>query len=462
MPLQIDYTPPPTGKKFMLSDAKMRTLMGPVGSGKSVTCCFEVIRRASMQAPNQNNIRKTRWAIVRETARQLQDTTLKTFLDWFPDGVCGEYRRTIKTYYFKMGDVEAEIMFRALDDADDVANLNSLELTGAWFNECRDIHPEIVDAMSKRVGRYPSKKDGGPTWHGMWGDTNPPTMDTWWYYQMEHLSPKDGVTPNLNGWDVFKQPSGRSPNAENVENLPDGYYDTQGRSDEYIRVFIDGEYGLSSAGMPVYKYFRPDYHMAKQTIKPIINGYRPIVVGMDLGLTPAAVIGQQDARGRALIMGECVSFDMGIQRFVRSMLKPYLFEHFGGAPVLIVVDPAGIQRAQTDERTAVDIIKAEGFRVMPAKTNQPSARIGAVDDYLMRQVDGDPAFLLDPRCTALKSAMMGGYRYKPKEEAVIDKNRHSHVAEALQYLMLHISAGEGQMMNRQVRPIKQVSASGWT
>lgn len=446
----------------MLSDAKMRVLMGPVGSGKSVTCCFEVIRRASAQAPNEHGIRKTRWAIVRETVRQLQDTTLKTFLDWFPDGVCGEYRRTIKTFYFKMGDVEAEIMFRALDDADDVANLNSLELTGAFFNECRDIHPEIVDAMSKRIGRYPSKKDGGPTWHGMWADTNPPTMDTWWYYQMEHINPKDGVSANDNGWAVFKQPSGRSPNAENVENLPDGYYDTQGRSEEYVRVFIDGEYGLSSAGMPVYKYFRPDYHMAKTSLRPVINGFRPIIVGMDLGLTPAAVIGQQDARGRALILGECVSFDMGIQRFIRTMLKPYLFEHFSGATVLIVVDPAGIQRAQTDERTAVDIIKAEGLKVIPAKTNQPSARIGAVDDFLMRQVDGDPAFLVDPKCSALKSAMMGGYRYKPKEEATIDKNKHSHVAEALQYLMLHISAGEGALLSRMVREVKQINASGWT
>ena len=52
MALDINYTPPPTGAKFMESDAKMRVLMGPVGSGKSVTCSFEVVRRASLQAPN--------------------------------------------------------------------------------------------------------------------------------------------------------------------------------------------------------------------------------------------------------------------------------------------------------------------------------------------------------------------------------------------------------------------------
>ncbi len=461
MALDIDYTPPLTGKAFMQSDAKMRTLMGPVGSGKSVTCSFEIVRRATMQEPNEQGIRKTRAAVVRETARQLQDTTIKTFLDWFPPGVCGTYMRTTKTYFFKVGDVECEVMFRALDDADDVANLNSLELTFTWFNECKDIHPEIVDAMSKRIGRFPSKKDGGPTWHGMWGDTNPPTMDTWWFYQMEHLDPKDGVSENDNGWDVFKQPSGRSTDAENIENLPENYYDTQGRSDEYIRTFIDGEYGLSLSGQPIYKYFRPDYHMAHEALRPIVNGVRPIVIGMDLGLTPAAVIGQQDPRGRVLILGEAVSFDMGIQRFTRTILKPLIIERWSGAPILVVTDPAGIQRAQTDERSAVDIIKAEGLRVFPAKTNNISARVNSVDEFLMRQVDGDSAFLVDPSCTNLKAAMMGGYRYHPKN-GTIEKNKHSHVAEALQYLMIHINTvGEGALLTQR-REVKQVASAGWT
>jgi hypothetical protein len=165
-------------------------------------------------------------------------------------------------------------MFRALDDADDVANLNSLELTFAWFNECRDIHPEIVDAMSKRIGRFPSSKDGGPTWHGMWGDTNPPTMDTWWYYQMEGLDPKDGVSPNNNGWAVFKQPSGRSVYAENIENLPDGYYDTQGRSRGiHPGLHRRRVWTQFCNGQPVYQYFRPDYHMANQAALPSRMGY---------------------------------------------------------------------------------------------------------------------------------------------------------------------------------------------
>lgn len=460
MAQEINYTPSKTVKEFFESNAKMRVIMGPVGSGKSVGMCFEVLRRAMAQEKGADGFRRTRFAVVRETVRQLSDTTIKTWLDWFPDKVCGNFMRTTKTYFLEIGDIRCEVMFRALDDADDVANLNSLELTGAWFNECRDIAPEIVDAMSKRIGRYPSKRDGGPTWHGMWGDTNPPTIDTWWYYQMEHLDPDDGVSPNDNGWVVFKQPSGRSPEAENIENLPEGYYSTQGRADEYIRTFIDGEYGHSLAGTPVYNHFQPNYHVAKEPLKPSPASHKPIIVGMDLGLTPAAVIGQQDARGRAIVLADIAEFDMGIIRFVRTKLKPLLSEKFPGMPVRIVVDPAGKQRSQNDEKSAIEILEAEGLNVIPASTNVVTARLNAVDDLLMRQVDGDPVFLMDASCSKLKAAMMGGYRYHPKT-GNIEKNSHSHVAEALQYFALHVNDFQGSVPVM-ARPVRRVSSASWT
>ena len=152
---------------------------------------------------------------------------------------------------------------------------------------------------------------------------------------------------------------------------------------------------------------------------------------------------------------------MGVQRFIRTILRPLLYERFAGANIVIVVDPAGVQRAQTDERSAIDIIKAEGLKVMPARTNNPTARLNAVDEYLMRHADGDSAFLVDPSCLALKSAMMGGYRFHPKTGA-IEKNKHSHVAEALQYLMLHIASISDGNVLAQRREIQRVSAAGWT
>jgi hypothetical protein len=112
----------------------------------------------------------------------------------------------------------------------------------------------------------------------------------------------------------------------------------------------------------------------------------------------------------------------------------------------------------------VDIIKAEGLRVMPARTNSITSRIAAVDDYLMRQVDGDPGLLIDPSCMRLKAAMMGGYRFKKNGDGLEkggDAGKHSHIGDAISYLCLHIGSIDSGAMLNQRREIKRVDASGW-
>ena len=72
-------------KNFMKDNSFFRGIRGPVGSGKSVACCIEVFRRALAQKKSPDGIRKSRVAIVRNTNPQLRTTTMKTWLDWFPE-----------------------------------------------------------------------------------------------------------------------------------------------------------------------------------------------------------------------------------------------------------------------------------------------------------------------------------------------------------------------------------------
>ena len=72
-------------KSFMKSDVFFRGLRGPVGSGKSVSCCVEIFRRALQQEKAPDGKRYSRWAVIRNTNPQLKTTTIKTWLDWFPE-----------------------------------------------------------------------------------------------------------------------------------------------------------------------------------------------------------------------------------------------------------------------------------------------------------------------------------------------------------------------------------------
>lgn len=239
--ISVEYAAPPTVSRFMDSDKFVRAIIGPVGSGKSSGCIVEIVRRAAEQAPGPDGIRRTRWAIIRNTYPELRDTTRKTFEQWIPAEM-GRWHEQEFSFEMRFNDVHAEVLFRALDRPADVKKLLSLELTGAYINEGREIPKDILDVLQTRVGRYPAKKDGGPTWFGVWMDSNPwPTNG-----EMYDLFSKQRPP----GFELFEQPGGRSPDAENVENLPAGYYDrlTHGKDAEWVSEYVDGKYPSADKG----------------------------------------------------------------------------------------------------------------------------------------------------------------------------------------------------------------------
>src|SRR6516165_518404 len=76
-------------QSFMLSTAPVSILMGPIGSGKSVACFLRMWRHANEQHPGRAGIRRTRWAVVRNNYPALRTTTMRTFLDVFPERAFG-------------------------------------------------------------------------------------------------------------------------------------------------------------------------------------------------------------------------------------------------------------------------------------------------------------------------------------------------------------------------------------
>lgn len=412
-------------------------------SGKSSACVAEIIDIGVNQAPNQNKIRKTRWAVVRSTYRMLYDTTMATFFQWLPPEYFGNFNVTNYTYSINkiaLDDgtkVEIEIIFRALDKPEHVRNLLSLELTGAWFNEIRETPKVIVDNMEGRVNRYPSKMDGGATWAGIIADTNPPDTDSWLYKLFEEQVPKD--TALQEKYALFKQPSGRSDKAENLSNLPENYYANMavGKDSEFIKVYVDGEYGYIRDGKPVFSNYIDSMHCAEEAIMPIKS--IPVIIGLDFGLSPAAVFCQYLPKGQFHVIHEIISEDVGIRRFFNDTVKPYIFANLRGYELVIVGDPAGVRRQDTDERSCFDELRMIGYPATPAHTNSFLARYNAVDTFLTKTIDGKPAFQLSPTCQMLRKGFLGEYKLK-KFQGLNDryseipvKNEYSHIHDALQY-----------------------------
>lgn len=249
-PIRFDC-PGRTIERFFKSSTRRRVIMGPFGSAKSTSCCMEIYRRATEQAPNAQGIRKTRWAIVRNSYPDLKNTTVKTWRDWFGDqfGAFNNVAPFVHHMKFRLPDntrVDCEVIFLALDDEKDAKKFLSLEVTGIYFNEVRELKRAIIESGDGRLGRYPSMKDGGPTWYGMIADTNMPDEDHWLYDLAEGAA--------VEGWEFFRQPGAVmkvdgewkvNPQAENLKNLAPGYYSGQltGKTDAWISVHLASEYG---------------------------------------------------------------------------------------------------------------------------------------------------------------------------------------------------------------------------
>lgn len=461
----IHYVAPLTVAKFAQSDAVVRLLIGPYGSGKSVGCCMEVVRRACQQEPNNRGIRETRFAIVRNTYRQLRDTTINTWLEWFPAPQWGRYYSSRYEYILEipMPDgtrVRSEILFRALDTKEDEHKLLSLELTGAWFNEFREIPLSLLLAMLGRTNRYPSRrKPPGPTWTGVFGDSNPPDKNSDYFKLMEAgevpLVDQDGNPLEINKdehrpfFEKFRQPSGRSPEAENLDHLAPDYYTNmvalarlRGDDDNWIKVHVDGEYGYTPAGEPIYKgSYNPAIHVKDNLI---VDKTRVVGVGYDPGLAwTAAVIGQMDAKGRWRIFREVVERNVTVDQMIRAVRK--VLQELGvtdsTCPVPVwFADPAAKQRSLSDKRAPRDIIRANGYTVVLGEKGTDT-RINAVRATFNTLVEGIPRMQIDPSCIMLIEGMNGEYYMREVQgangriEQKPVKNDHSHVQDALQYLV---------------------------
>ena len=128
-------------------------------------------------------------------------------------------------------------------------------------------------------------------------------------------------------------------------------------------------------------------------------------------------------------------------------------------------DPAGAARAETDERTALQILTKEtGIEFRPAPSNSFVLRREAVAAGLNRMIDGQPGLLISPACKVARKGMAGGYVFKrvsvggheDRYRDVPDKGRYSHICDAAQYVML--GGGEGRSVLGKERRRKRAAA----
>ncbi len=443
-PRLVDFQIEPTLRDFWRSKAFYQFIIGPLGSSKTTNCIMKLMAYARLQRPGRDGTRRTRFAIARPTLQQIKTTVLTDILTWFRPML--RYKVSDSKIEIRVGDVESDWYLIPLENIEDQRRLLSMQLSGVYLNEFREIPLELMTAAAGRVDRFPRKLDGGCTNPFVMGDSNPPPLSGEWHNFLVSDKPDDCL--------FVHQPSGLDPRATWRRYLPDGYYErlVQGHDKDWVSTHVRSMWSPDLSGEAVFRNsFNPEFHI-RQSLQG--SPGLALLLGADWGRTPAVLFAQLDARGRLCILKELLAENMNVELFYSTIVQPCMLNEFTGYRHFLIGDPIGTAKSDRSEESIFDVLSRLGFNAIPAPTNDIAPRLRAVESRLLQAPGGEPGLLIDPvGCPMLVRALGHEYKYpRRKTGTVDDKPDKSHpwsdLADSLQYLCLGVETNAVERATR--------------
>ena len=429
---EVFYNPNPSVISFHESTARVKALAGPVGSGKSSAAMWQFFMNA------QESPIPLRGLVLRETYRQLTDTTKRTWEDWFEG--CSDYKKQDEQLQLTIPGVDGVWRTHTLDlrharRAADAQAFMSAEYGFIWLEEVTPaidmatgivgggLPEELLDIALMRI-----RQKGAHRLEIILTFNPPPKFH--WVFRRFYKSTAEELAAQ--GFALFQQPP-----FENRKNLPPNYYENllqQLRSEELVQRFVNGLPVTIYPGVRVYPQILEDVHIV-DAIDPIPG--IALISMHDFGRTPCCILAQATPEGRLLCLKEIQLWDASVETFA-SVMADTLKEQFPGTRWSRGWgDPSGQYPHETDDKTAFGIMAAKGFPLLPGAMTF-TARREAVIQRSERMIGGKPALMISRAgCPMLCEAVLGGYRYPKAADGQIGrtpiKNDFSHTGNALEY-----------------------------
>jgi predicted phage terminase large subunit-like protein len=232
----VSYSPPGAQlAAFLKSDHRLRGIVGPVYAGRKSAAVYDIVQRAVRWRQQ----RAWRWVVVRQRRDEIEAQTVPAVTQWIREGRYDDKKHRW-AYVYDLGDqIERllEIEFLALEEPADRRRLGGLECSAVWLDDARNLPEGVLDDARLICGRYPARLAGGCQWRGVVATSRMPLPGHWLVTRAD--------------LELYRQPSGRSPQAENVENLKAKGFSYQRLAAEedpdWVARYVDGEITGGSA-----------------------------------------------------------------------------------------------------------------------------------------------------------------------------------------------------------------------
>lgn len=453
--------------RLIASNAFIVGGMGPVGSGKTIGFSIKIQHHATKQRGVLNSqgqlIRKSRYVLVRDTYPNLDRNTIPSWNKVVPKSAGRFVASSPRVHQFGMvlqrdghlldRDAKAidiaqvEVEFRAIGDQTVEDALRGLEATAALVNEADRTHPDILTFLAGRVGRYSDLDPSLVVDPQIWLDLNGADDENWTHKVLVDKQLDDDVMRvirEVSGGreliEYFEQPPAIlegpdipggwmvNPKAENLPNLPQGYYERQYAfakmrgNQTYIDRMLRSKFTPPRSGRSVFPEYIEDHHSGEFEAIP---GF-PLLVFADQGLLGAVLITQL-VKGQLRVLEEISAVfeteddeievvQMGGETLGRQARELLATKYPGFVIGDAVCDPAGTagEGAINFKSWRQDFQKGLGHKVRKARVpqNALTPRLKAVRDRLNRLIGSDRALLVHKRCKMTRRAFRTKYYYQ--------------------------------------------------
>lgn len=443
----------PTQGQFVLSDAVIAVIVGPMGEGKSlagVLSLFAHLER-NRQALMAMNI-PLECAIIRDTHENIKRSVAKVFDEFFAQnpGIKYAWRNDQKHLtIFTTPKIECDLF--GIDDLNSVTKLQGSAYSVIWIDDPvpytdanranAGISEDTFNAALVRCARQAGMREGlSPR---LQISTNLPDEDHWFGRRL--LEPPDGPvhpkTPMITK-KVFHIPFGENVFLSDISRQATmaAYMDDRAA---YER-FVEGRVATRYAGIQVAKNFNERWHVSSEELFPE-PGHAGFI-SFDSWTNPAAVLGQQLPDSRIVILDVCTN-EVDIRELIQNRVIPLLGSprwkdtcrswRYMGDFSMQQPDQSNIESssARVVEESFADEVSGEDAYFEPGPSTWDHILTGMLRS-LRWTVRGEPAILIcKVNCKPLIAGLRGRWQYPINKSGIQSsstpvKNQASHICDA--------------------------------
>ncbi len=485
--LEVTLEPSETQEEFIRSTVLENCMMGPRGEGKTDSAIMAMTYHASLQ---EKKYRPIPWAVVRDTWKNLERTTYRSFMyPTCPQSLAYQLRgkirqkdggRELTLVDGKGNGIWVAFLF-GMDTPEDLNKLLSMQLGGFWVEEAAPaMQEDIGSGISEEVWsvgitslRHPLMTDKGVAflkeWQGKFEMMTPNdkrqgfllgalTKDPYGNFVPRNRRAQITMNyPSEDHWTwvrFYEEPSSdralfRIPKGEN-EHIDDQYRENMAKSlagrQDLLDRLVEGRPAHVQLGIAVTPEYHESYnggpwHRSDKNLDPMVN--LPVFRFWDGDLHPACVFAQITPRGKFIVTDTLrgIETGMGMKQFIDQQVKPLIQNRYSkirqwrdlGDPTLRDRDPSD------SSKTAAQMIEKELNTSYEGGVLRWGPRKEALKDLLTRTLsDGEPMFVVSKHEKILHRSLSGGWHYNKSSSGKVsdepdNNDPNSHPASGLSH-----------------------------